>query len=101
MRQYETEEEYRALTQRIIGAAIEVHKELGAGLLESVYEHCLMAELRRAHLEAHQQVRVPIHYKDEQLDKEFIVDIIVENVVVLELKAITELLPLHEAQLLT
>jgi GxxExxY protein len=101
MKQFSTEEEYKALTYGIIGAAVEVHRELGAGLLESVYEHCLMVELGRCDSQVQRQVHLPIHYKGVQLDKEFVLDIVVENAVIVELKAVTEISLLHEAQLLT
>ena len=93
--------EYNNLSKRIISAAIEVHKELGAGLLESVYEHCLLEELRNSGLRAEQQVRLPVCYKGNKLDKEFFIDILVEDKVILELKSVETILPIHEFQLLT
>ncbi len=96
-----SEFEYNNISGRIINAAIEVHKELGAGLLESVYEYCLLDELRRNGLRAERQVQVPICYKGSTLGKEFFIDILVENKVVLELKSVEVILPIHEFQLLT
>ena len=96
-----TKEEYNFLATRIIGAAIEVHRELGPGLLESVYEECLLEELRKQGLNAKQQVVVPIIYKGRTLNKTFRIDILVENEIVLELKCVEHTLPVHEVQLVT
>jgi GxxExxY protein len=96
-----TEDQYNNLTGRIIGAAIEVHRQLGAGLMESVYENCLMKELLSQRICVQQQVHLPICYKGQLLDKEYIIDILVENEVILELKAVENILPLHKAQLLS
>jgi GxxExxY protein len=93
--------EYNNISSRIIKAAMEVHKELGAGLLESVYEFCLMEEFKRIGLFAKRQVQLPLYYKGSKLNKEFTMDILVEDKVVLELKSIESLLPIHEFQLLT
>lgn len=93
--------DYNKLTGQIIASAIEVHKELGPGLLESVYETCLMEELYQSNLNAKSQVKLPVVYKGRELDKEFIIDILVEDLVVIELKAVELLLPVHEVQLLT
>jgi GxxExxY protein len=94
-------EEYNKLTNEIIAAAIEVHKLMGPGLLESVYEQCLAFELKERGLKIESQVRLPLIYKGHQLNKDFIIDVIVENCVILELKSIEEVLPVHEVQLLT
>ncbi len=96
-----TEAEYNGLTKRVIGAAIEVHRELGPGLLESVYEHCMARELRKCGVAFRQQVQVPVHYKGETLNKDFFLDMLVENRLVLELKSVDVLAPIHEAQLLS
>ncbi|MBT8484056.1 MAG: GxxExxY protein [Phycisphaerae bacterium] len=90
-----------ALTRRIIGAAIEVHRELGPGLLESIYEEALIAEIRSRGMRVESQVRVPVSYKGLLLDGCYCIDLVVENAVVVELKATGRLLPVHEAQLLT
>jgi GxxExxY protein len=89
------------ITQRIIGLAMRVHRRLGPGLLESVYEACLCHELRRSDIPFQRQVRLPVFYDDVQLDCGYIADVMVRGEVLLELKAIERMLPLHEAQLLT
>jgi GxxExxY protein len=96
-----TKEELNKLGTRIIGAAIEVHKELGAGLLESVYEACLAEELRLKGIKVEEQVKLPIVYKGKVLDKYFQADLIVENEIIIELKCVEELKPIHEVQLVT
>jgi len=96
-----TKEHYNHLTNLIINGAIEVHKILGPGLLESVYEVCLLEELRNRGLQADNQVNLPFFYKGKHLDKNFTVDILVENEIILELKAVEKTLPVHEAQLVT
>ena len=89
------------LTERIIGAAIEVHRGLGPGLLESAYEECLCYELGLRDLKYERQVELPILYKDVTLSCGYRADVIVEGVVLLELKAVERILAVHEAQLLT
>jgi len=95
------EKTYNELTSQILSACIEVHRELGPGLLESVYEVCLLDELHRRGLRAEAQVKLPVSYKGKQLNKEFVIDILVEDLILLELKAIEVLLPIHEVQLVT
>ena len=89
------------LTGRIIGAAIEVHRHLGPGLLESDYEECLCYELSILGLQFQRQVHLPMSYKGVLLDYSYRIDILVEDVVILEIKAVDGLLPIHTAQLLT
>jgi len=89
------------LSYNIIGAAIEVHRVLGPGLLESAYEECLCHELDLRGLAYERQKPLPVVYKDVRLDAGYRIDILVEKRVVLELKAVESLLPIHEAQLLT
>jgi GxxExxY protein len=89
------------LTFKIIKCAIAVHRALGPGLLESAYFACLVVELRREGLRVDVDVRVPLVYRGMKLDCAYRLDMIVEGTVVLELKAITAVLPVHEAQLLT
>lgn len=89
------------ITQRIIGAAIEVHRALGPGLLESVYEECLFYELRQRGLELKRQLDLPVIYKEVSLNAGYRVDLLVENQVVVELKAIEKWRSVHDAQLLT
>lgn len=92
---------HEALTEQIVGAAIEVHKALGPGLLESVYEECLCHEFHLRGLHFQRQVTVPVIYKAVALDCGYRLDLIVQDMVILELKSIARVLPIHEAQLLT
>lgn len=89
------------LTGAIIGAAIDVHRALGPGLLESAYEHCLCHELALRHIAFQRQVGLPVEYKGIRLDCGYKIDIVAEQSVIVELKTVDKLLPLHEAQLLT
>lgn len=91
----------KELTARIIGAAIEVHKTLGPGLLESAYEECLAHEMQLRGLGFKRQVPLPVAYKGVNLDCGYRLDFLVDNAVVLELKAVDALQPIHEAQVLT
>ena len=88
-------------TGKIVDCSIRVHKELGPGLLESVYEICLIKELIAVGLKVERQVYLPVIYRGEELDLDFRIDLLVENEIVIELKAIEGILPVHEAQLLT
>jgi GxxExxY protein len=92
---------YEELTNAIYGAAIEVHKELGPGLLESAYEECLCREFSLRELQFQRQVPLPVTYKGVRLDCGYKLDLVVADKVVLELKAIEEVHALHHAQLLT
>lgn len=89
------------LTYQLIGAAIEVHKELGPGLLESVYDKCFKSEIAHKGLQYKSQLYVPVVYKNLQLDTELRLDFLVEDLIVVELKATELIHPLYEAQLLT
>jgi len=89
------------LTSRIIGAAIEVHRELGPGLLESAYEECLCHELRSLGILFQRQVSLPVKYKTVRLDCGYRADVIIEDRIVAELKSIDQITDLHKAQLLT
>ncbi len=93
--------EHEEFTRRIIGCAIEVHRHLGPGLLESIYELCLEQELRSCGMACERQVELPIVYKEHTLDGGLRMDLVVERAVVLEVKATQDLHPIHEAQLLT
>jgi GxxExxY protein len=93
--------EHQELTRSIIGAAIEVHKVLGPGLLESAYETCLCYELKLRSLMYQRQVALPVEYKGVSLECGYRIDLVVSELVLLELKAVEHLLPIHEAQLLT
>ncbi|MCB1563012.1 MAG: GxxExxY protein [Alphaproteobacteria bacterium] len=89
------------ITRDIIKAAIEVHRHLGPGLLESVYEACLVYELERAGLQVEHQKKLPVFYKGIEVGDGFRIDVWVNRKVVVELKATEKILPIHEAQLLT
>ncbi|HMP75877.1 MAG TPA: GxxExxY protein [Kiritimatiellia bacterium] len=89
------------ITEQIIGAAIEVHRALGPGLLESAYEASLVHELELRNARVARQVQLPLHYKSVQLDCGYRMDLVVEDLVIVEVKAVEDLLPIHEAQLLT
>jgi len=94
-------DELNEISGQVIGAAIEVHRELGPGLLESAYEVCLSHELQQRGVRVDQQVPVPVSYKGLHLECGYRLDLLVENQVIVELKAVESLLPIHEAQLLT
>jgi GxxExxY protein len=89
------------LTEQVIGAAIEVHRELGPGLMESAYEECLCHELHLRNRNFQRQLPLPVQYKGVSLDCGYRIDIVVEDLLILELKCVEHLLPVHEAQLLT
>jgi GxxExxY protein len=89
------------LTGEIIGAAIEVHRELGPGLLESAYEECLCHELSLRRVGFQRQVPLPVVYKGVRLDCGYRIDLLVDDRIVVELKTVDRVLPVHEAQLLT
>ena len=89
------------ITHEIIGAAMEVHKRLGPGLLESAYEECLSYELRQRNLRVDRQMGVPVVYKEVKLECGYRIDLLVEGRVVVELKSIEGLAPIHEAIILT
>lgn len=89
------------ISKKIIGAAIEVHKQLGPGLLESSYEVCLAYELKQVGLKIETQVALPVIYKEVKLSAGYRIDILVENKVIIELKAVEALADIHTAQLLT
>ncbi len=89
------------LTGEIIGAAIEVHKALGPGLLESAYEECLCREFGLRQLHFKRQQAIPVEYKGVKLDCGYRIDFLIEDLVILELKPVDSLQPIHEAQLLT
>ena len=93
--------ELNVLTQKIIGAAIEVHRHLGPGLLESAYETCLAYELGQLGLRVERQKALPLVYKDIHLDQGYRLDLLVEQKVIVELKVVEQITPVHEAQLLS
>ena len=93
--------EFDDLSSRVIGCAIEVHRHLGPGLLESTYEQCLAHELSRNNIAFQLQLELPVRYKDVLLDCGYRIDVLVEGELIIELKSVEKLLGIHEAQLLT
>ncbi len=89
------------LTRNIIGAAIEVHKFLGPGLLESTYEECLCHELNSRQINFERQLPIPVVYKNIRLDCGYRLDLLVERAIVIEVKAVDQIMPIHKAQLLS
>ena len=96
-----TKERYEWLAKQIFLAALEVHKELGPGLLESVYQYAFCKEFSIRSIVFQQQVAVPLYYKGSDTGKEFYIDLLVEDELIIELKAVDEIHPVHEAQLLS
>jgi GxxExxY protein len=93
--------ELNALTETVIGSAIEVHKALGPGLLESAYEACLLFELRKSRILVESQVVMPIFYDGHIIDNGYRIDMLIEHRLIVELKSIERLLPIHQAQLMS
>ena len=93
--------EFDELSNRVIGCAIEVHRTLGPGLLESAYEQCLARELALAGISFEVQVPLPVEYKGVRLDCGYRVDLLVEKKLIVELKVVEKFLPIHIAQILT
>lgn len=96
-----TKKSVTQLSYDIVGLAIKVHKELGPGLLESVYEKCLKYELERNGFNVIQQMMVPVVYDNLEMDVDLRLDLLVNNCVVVELKTVENILPVHEAQIIT
>ena len=96
-----TQKRVNEIAYAIIGCAIEVHKHLGPGLLESVYHHCMVDELSSRKMSTQSQLHVPVHYKNRDLGGMLKLDLLVENLVIVELKAVETMLPLYKAQLLS
>jgi GxxExxY protein len=92
---------FRDLTEQVIGTCIDIHRHLGPGLLESAYEECLCYELAQLGIRFERQKPLPVKYKSVNLDCGYRLDLVVQDRVILELKAVESLLPIHEAQLLT
>ncbi|WP_081686792.1 GxxExxY protein [Chitinilyticum litopenaei] len=101
MNHRDTEGHRDSLSEIVIGSAIEVHRHLGAGLLESAYEECLCWELQQRGVPVQRQHPLPVNYKGQQLDCGYRIDLLVANRLVVELKAVEQLLPIHEAQILS
>jgi len=93
--------EINQITEKIIGCAIEVHKQLGPGLLESAYEECLYYELKNYGLEGKKQLALPLVYKEIKLDTGYRIDLLVENKVIIEIKSVDTIAEIHKAQLMT
>ena len=89
------------LSNKVLGCAIEVHRELGPGLLESTYEQCMAYELSRANIPFRLQVALPVQYKKTQLDCGYRVDLFIDDQLIVELKCVEQLSRIHEAQILT
>ena len=92
---------FNELSKRVIGCAIDVHKNLGPGLLESTYEQCLAHELKCAKIPFRLQYPLPVNYNGVKIDCGYRVDLLVDNQVIVELKSVEKILPIHQAQLLT
>ncbi|MBE2225194.1 MAG: GxxExxY protein [Anaerolineae bacterium] len=101
MSKIDPQEPINQLTEKVIGAAIEVHRHLGPGLLESAYETCLIYELEKLGLNVERQKPLPVVYKDIYLDQGYRIDLLVEGQVIVELKAVNELTDVHKAQALS
>lgn len=96
-----TEKWYNSRTQKVIAAAIEVHKELGPGLLESVYESCLESELLSRGLQVTRQMELPLIYKGEYMGESFRLDLLIDEEIIIELKSVEHLRDIHEVQLMS
>ncbi|MEZ5496701.1 MAG: GxxExxY protein [Gammaproteobacteria bacterium] len=92
---------YQKLTSQIISCAIEVHKQLGPGLLESAYQECMLYELVKSELKVEKETPVPITYKEIKLNQGYRIDLLVEGIIVVELKSVDKLTDIHKSQLLT
>ncbi|MFH1981138.1 MAG: GxxExxY protein [Pseudomonadota bacterium] len=93
--------EFEDLTSKVIGCAVEVHRQLGPGMLESAYEQCLAHEFVLNRIIFKRQISLPVHYKGVQLDCGYRLDFLVEDKLIIELKAVEAILPIHKAQLLS
>jgi GxxExxY protein len=94
-------EQLNHVTSVVLDAAIMVHKEMGPGLLESIYHHCLVKELRNRGLRVEPLVVIPLKYRGQLINKDYVIDLLVEGEIIVELKAIECLLPVHEAQIIS
>ncbi len=96
-----TEDRLNEISGLILGASIEVHRTMGPGLLESVYEECLYFEIMQLGLKVQRQVELPIMYKDNILDSKLRLDLLVEGQIIIELKSVEKIAPIHQAQIIT
>ncbi|MBX2955258.1 MAG: GxxExxY protein [Cyclobacteriaceae bacterium] len=94
-------EQYNSISKEILDSAIAVHKEMGPGLLEAVYQHCLVKELRIRDIKVDTMVPIPLIYKGHLLNKDYVIDILVEDEIIIELKSVEGILPVHEAQIIS
>jgi GxxExxY protein len=94
-------EQLNQYSKEILDGAIAVHREMGPGLLEAVYQQCLVKELTLRNLRVESMVPIPLQYKGHYLNKDYIIDILVEDEIILELKAVEMILPVHEAQIIS
>ena len=97
----EISEELQTLSYTVIGLAIEVHRQLGPGLLESAYQECLFYEIKKSGLKVEKEITLPIIYKEIRLDQGYRIDLLIENKLVVELKTVENYTPVHFAQILT
>lgn len=95
-----TRKELDDLTYDVVGAAIEVHKHIGPGLLESAYQKCLSIELNNRDINFSEEFRIPLNYKGNRIETLFRCDFLIENIMVLELKSVSEIIPIHQAQVI-
>ncbi len=96
-----TTEQYNYFSSKILNAALSVHREMGPGLLEAIYHHCMIQEFLDQQIKFDTMFSVPLVYKGQVLNKNYVVDLMVENEIVVELKAVEVLLPVHEAQIIS
>lgn len=96
-----TQKQVNDLSYKIVGCAIEVHKQVGPGLLESVYQSCLVEELKNKDLDVRTQVKVPVKYKEKNVGGNLRIDLLVNDLIIVELKAVETMIPLYKAQLLS
>lgn len=96
-----TQKQINELTYEIIGCAIEVHKTMGPGLLENIYHYCLIEELKSKKINFDTELKIPVSYKEKKLEVDLRCDLFIEKLIVVELKSVSEIIPIHEAQLLT
>ncbi|HAN19050.1 MAG: GxxExxY protein [Bacteroidetes bacterium GWC2_33_15] len=96
-----TKEQFKSIAKRIVNACSVAHKEMGSGLLESIYEFCLIDKLKRNNTNVRNQVSIPLNYRGVELTKDFKIDILVEEKIILELKSVDIILPVHKAQIIS
>jgi GxxExxY protein len=101
-RETDAKREYlNSLSSKVLDTAVRVHKEMGPGLLEAVYQLCMVKELQSREISISQNVPVPLYYRGQALNKDYIIDLLVEKEIIVELKAVEGILPVHEAQIIS